>query len=176
MAQSVKLGNCIRKVLNSNLGLDTDYSPEGCRDFPQSFKSIGGILPLFRTRLFPSKSFTIHVSSYHSVPQNLFTNGTVIAHTKISETRSVSFFRCSRVSLLSWVCSHFLTTDNRNRSSLCWLPASCWFLLWGTLQSWRRKRHSPPKRLLTFNSLHGVISETIELFITTSVRMSVSKF
>jgi hypothetical protein len=30
----------------------------------------------------------------------------------------------------------------------------------------------PPKCLLTFNGLHGVISQKIELFITTAVRTS----
>jgi hypothetical protein len=30
----------------------------------------------------------------------------------------------------------------------------------------------PPKRRLTFNGLHGVISQKIELFITTAVRTS----
>jgi hypothetical protein len=29
----------------------------------------------------------------------------------------------------------------------------------------------PPKRQLTFNGLHGVISQRIELFIATSVRI-----
>jgi hypothetical protein len=33
-------------------------------------------------------------------------------------------------------------------------------------------RHVPPKRRLTFNGLHGVISHKIELFITTAVRTS----
>jgi hypothetical protein len=30
----------------------------------------------------------------------------------------------------------------------------------------------PPKRWMTFNGLHGVISQKIELFITTAVRTS----
>jgi hypothetical protein len=42
---------------------------------------------------------------------------------------------------------------------LCLLPASWWFLAWLILQPWRRKWHLPPKRRLTFNGLHGVISQ-----------------
>jgi hypothetical protein len=42
----------------------------------------------------------------------------------------------------------------------------------GKLQSWRWRRHAPPKHLLTFSGLHVVISQTIELFITTAVRCS----
>jgi hypothetical protein len=44
------------------------------------------------------------------------------------------------------------------------LPASCWFLVWLILRPWRWRRHVPPKRLLTFNRLHGVVSQRIELF------------
>jgi hypothetical protein len=37
---------------------------------------------------------------------------------------------------------------------------------------WRWRRYVPPKRLLTFNGLHGVISQKMILFITTAVRNS----
>jgi hypothetical protein len=37
-------------------------------------------------------------------------------------------------------------------------------------QSWRWRRYVPLKRQLTFNGLHGVISQKIVLFITTAVR------
>lgn len=40
------------------------------------------------------------------------------------------------------------------------------------LRSSRWMRHEPPKRLLTFNGLQGVISQKIELFITIAVRTS----
>jgi hypothetical protein len=36
----------------------------------------------------------------------------------------------------------------------------------------RALRYVPPKRRLTFNGLHGVITQEIELFITTGVRTS----
>jgi hypothetical protein len=39
-----------------------------------------------------------------------------------------------------------------------------------SLARWRR--HIPPKRRFTLNGLHGVISQKIELFITTAVRTS----
>jgi hypothetical protein len=46
---------------------------------------------------------------------------------------------------------------------------SRWFLPWLILGLWRWRRHFPPKRLLTFSGLHGVISYKIELFIFDSV-------
>jgi hypothetical protein len=48
---------------------------------------------------------------------------------------------------------------------------SCWFACL-ILRPWRWRWHVPPKRRLTFNGLHGVISQKIELFITTAVRIS----
>jgi hypothetical protein len=42
-------------------------------------------------------------------------------------------------------------------------PLSCWFarlILW----SWRWRRYVPPKRRLTFNGLHGILSKNILLF------------
>jgi hypothetical protein len=41
---------------------------------------------------------------------------------------------------------------------------------------WRWKRHIPPKRQLTFNGLDAVVSQKIEIFITTDVRTSDSKY
>jgi hypothetical protein len=55
---------------------------------------------------------------------------------------------------------------------LCFLPASRWFVAWSILRPWRWTRHVPPKRWLTFNGLHDVISQKRELFITNSVRAS----
>jgi hypothetical protein len=40
------------------------------------------------------------------------------------------------------------------------------------LRGWRWRCHVPPKRRLTFNSVHDVIPQRIELFITTGVRTS----
>jgi hypothetical protein len=54
----------------------------------------------------------------------------------------------------------------------CLLPASCWLLACLILWLWRWKRHVPPKRLLNFDGLHGVISRMIERFLTTAVRTS----
>jgi hypothetical protein len=43
---------------------------------------------------------------------------------------------------------------------------SSWFLAWLILWPWRWRRwHVPPKCRSTFNTLHGVISQKIELFI-----------
>jgi hypothetical protein len=47
------------------------------------------------------------------------------------------------------------------RRNLCLMSVSC---LWG--------RHVSPKRRLTFNGQHGVISQMTELFITAAVRTS----
>jgi hypothetical protein len=38
------------------------------------------------------------------------------------------------------------------------------------LRPWRWRRYVPPKRRLNFNRLHGVITQKIVFFITTSVR------
>jgi hypothetical protein len=45
------------------------------------------------------------------------------------------------------------------------LPASYVFIAWLTLPPWRWKRLVPPKRLLTFNGLHGIASHKIEIFL-----------
>jgi hypothetical protein len=52
-------------------------------------------------------------------------------------------------------------------------PSAChllsrWFLAWLILRPWRWRQHVPSKRRLTFNGLHGVISQKIELFNTNS--------
>jgi hypothetical protein len=46
------------------------------------------------------------------------------------------------------------------------------FVAWLVLRPWRWRRYVPPKRRLTFNVLHGVIYQKIELFITTAVGTS----
>jgi transposase len=46
--------------------------------------------------------------------------------------------------------------------------ASCWFLAWLILQSWRWRQYVPPKHSLTLNVLHGVISQKTETFIIVS--------
>jgi hypothetical protein len=47
-----------------------------------------------------------------------------------------------------------------------------WFLVWLNPQPWKWGLYIPPKRQLTVNGLHGVISQKIVLFITTAVRTS----
>jgi hypothetical protein len=42
-----------------------------------------------------------------------------------------------------------------------WMLLSRWFII---LRPWRRRRYPPPKRRLSFNILHGVISEKTKLF------------
>jgi hypothetical protein len=46
-------------------------------------------------------------------------------------------------------------------SRLCFLPDSCWFLAWLTLQPWRWRWHVPPKLQSTFTGLHGTTSQKI---------------
>jgi hypothetical protein len=50
------------------------------------------------------------------------------------------------------------------KAELCLPPASRWFLAWLILRPWRLRRYVLPKRRLTFNGLHGVTSQKIELF------------
>jgi hypothetical protein len=47
---------------------------------------------------------------------------------------------------------------------LCLLPDSRCFLVWFILRPWRWRKHVPPKRRLTFNRLHSIISDKTELF------------
>jgi hypothetical protein len=51
-------------------------------------------------------------------------------------------------------------------------PASCWFLACLILLSWRWRRRVPQKHRLTFNELHSVISQKIQLFIATALGTS----
>jgi hypothetical protein len=46
------------------------------------------------------------------------------------------------------------------------------FLAWLIFRPWRWRRYVPPKRRLTFNGLHGVVSQKMVLFISTAVRTS----
>jgi hypothetical protein len=55
-------------------------------------------------------------------------------------------------------------------STFCLLYAR--FLVSVLFNPEQRKRHFPSKHHLTFNGLYGVISQKIELFITTAVRTS----
>jgi hypothetical protein len=52
------------------------------------------------------------------------------------------------------------------------LLASFWFLAWISVQFSRRKWRVPPKHQLTFNRLHGIIFQKIDLFITKVVTTS----
>jgi hypothetical protein len=60
----------------------------------------------------------------------------------------------------------YLPQGRRISLWLCLLSASCWILAWLILRTWT---HIPPKRLLTFNGLHGVIFQNIGIFISTTV-------
>jgi hypothetical protein len=71
---------------------------------------------------------------------------------------------------------------NKFFGNVGWLPSkpayhklSRWCLA-PLIRPWRLKRYVSPKRLLTFNELHGVISQKTELFITTGVRTSSPAF
>jgi hypothetical protein len=44
------------------------------------------------------------------------------------------------------------------------VPASWWFLVWLTLQPWRRRPHVSPTRRLNFSGLHDVTSQETEFF------------
>jgi hypothetical protein len=68
---------------------------------------------------------------------------------------------------LSWVISIQSTPSRPNslRSTLILSTQLAW-----KKKSWRYRQNIPPKRRLTFKRLHGVISQKIELSITTAVR------
>jgi hypothetical protein len=52
------------------------------------------------------------------------------------------------------------------------LSSSWWFFASPTLQPWRWRRYVLPRRLLTFNGLHCVMSQKVKLFTSTAVRIS----
>jgi hypothetical protein len=55
-------------------------------------------------------------------------------------------------------------------AEFCLLPDLCWFLAWLNLRPWRWRWYVPAKCTLTFNGIHSVMSQNIELFISTAVR------
>jgi hypothetical protein len=55
---------------------------------------------------------------------------------------------------------------------VCLLSASCFFLTWLTLKLLTWRRHGLPKRWLSFNEIHDVISQKTELFMSTATRSS----
>jgi hypothetical protein len=57
----------------------------------------------------------------------------------------------------------------RNQRGSRWQADLCWFLTRLILRPWKWRRYVSPKRPLTFNGLHGVISH---IFITAAVRTS----
>jgi hypothetical protein len=55
---------------------------------------------------------------------------------------------------------------------LCLLSASNWLLTWCIDRPWKWSRHVPQTHPLTYNGLHGVISQKTGLFIPIVVRTS----
>jgi hypothetical protein len=92
-------------------------------------------------------------------------------------TNSSSFCEKSRVVRWKWtdVSEVHVISIFTVEGLLRLLPASGWFLAWPFLRRWRWKWHVPPKRLLTFTRIHGVISQKTELFITTAVRIPLNR-
>jgi hypothetical protein len=70
--------------------------------------------------------------------------------------------------------THVLLIQDRhvNKTRLCLLTTSCWFLAWITLRPKRWRRYVPPKLRLPSTDPHGVISHKIGLFITIALRAS----
>jgi hypothetical protein len=48
-----------------------------------------------------------------------------------------------------------------SNEKLFFRPASCWFFAWLILRPWRWRRLVPPKSRLTFNVLHGVVTQNM---------------
>jgi hypothetical protein len=65
---------------------------------------------------------------------------------------------------------------NEESDSVCWLLHVGLLLALRTLQPRIYKRHVRPKCQLTFNGLHSVVSQKIELFVTTAMETSNSIF
>jgi hypothetical protein len=61
----------------------------------------------------------------------------------------------------------------RNQREIRWqTELSRWFLARHIFRPWRWRRYVPPKRRLTFNGLHSIMSQKMVLFITTVVSIS----
>jgi hypothetical protein len=60
--------------------------------------------------------------------------------------------------------SHARYYHEAGSNQSCLLSASYLFLVLLILWPWGLRRHLPPKHRLTFNGLHGIISQKIELF------------
>jgi hypothetical protein len=59
--------------------------------------------------------------------------------------------------------------STKHETGNCLLHASRWFIGWRTLRSVIRRWRVPAKHLLIFTGLRGVISQKIELFVSTGV-------
>jgi hypothetical protein len=85
------------------------------------------------------------------------------------------FGSCSSFVLFFYILPHH-QGHNAQRKTVVWIIVNSelvsWFLARLILLPWRWRRYVPPKRRLTFNGLHCVISQKIALFITTTVRTS----
>jgi hypothetical protein len=77
------------------------------------------------------------------------------------------FLKIIPVPGVTWTTS--LTLKIFTLHSTCHL-LSHWFLAWLILRPWRWRLYVPLKHRLTFNRLHGVISQKIVLSIATAVR------
>jgi hypothetical protein len=77
--------------------------------------------------------------------------------TDVSEEHIVSIFRAEEIR----------STRNQPASRY-----SCWFLAELISSALKMEAICSPKRLLTLNRLHGVISQKMILFITTTVKTS----
>jgi hypothetical protein len=59
-----------------------------------------------------------------------------------------------RLHLQNWRTSQARNQHDTGSKQSYLLPASCWFLAWLILQSWKWRRNVPPKHELTFIGLH----------------------
>jgi hypothetical protein len=70
-------------------------------------------------------------------------------------------------------CSPFkVNQETRMKRVASSLHASCCLLAWLILLQWKWRQHVLPKRLWTFDRLHGLMSQKLEPFITTAVKTS----
>jgi hypothetical protein len=64
------------------------------------------------------------------------------------------------------LCIDLINHSFGGTSFLHLLPALCFFSAWLILRPWRLRRHVPLKRRLSFNRLHGVLSQNTKHFKT----------
>jgi hypothetical protein len=89
--------------------------------------------------------------------------------------RPLLIYICQYIQIMQLL-SPWKLTDRFSQRWLCLLLGSHWFLTCLILQPWKCRQYSLPKLRLTFNGIHGVISQKVELFTDKYSRVNRSTY